>query len=191
MDANTFGAELGRDVAHCAFKRGFGNAHDVIVFNDHLAAVITHREQRSALAHQRFGQMRHANESPAGHIHRRGKAIPWYINHTAPKRVLWRKGNGMDNKVEFAPHVANSFEDLLHLPRRVDVEWHENRGFKSTRERLDKFLGFIVEVRDGNFSSECPKSFGASPGDGAFVGDTDNEALLAFEELGFHRGERD
>jgi hypothetical protein len=77
------------------------------------------------------------------------------------------------------------------LPRRVDVEWHKNRGFKGTRERLDKFLGFIVEVRDGNFSSECPESFGASPGDGTFVGNTDNEALLAFEELGFHRGERD
>ena len=61
----------------------------------------------------------------------------------------------MDNKVEFAPIFADPFEDRLHLSRRVDVEWHKNRGFKSTRERLDKFLGFIVEVRDGNKADMC------------------------------------
>src|SRR5215216_6586775 len=41
------------------------DAHDVVILYDHLAAVISHREQRPALFHQRLGEMRHADEGPA------------------------------------------------------------------------------------------------------------------------------
>ena len=43
------------------FQRSLGNTHNVVVLNDHLAAIIGHGEERSAFAHQRLGEMRHAN----------------------------------------------------------------------------------------------------------------------------------
>src|SRR5262249_39675160 len=62
VDANSLWAKFGRHVADCAFQRRLGDAHDVVVFHDHLPAVIGHREQRSAPAYQRLGKMSHANE---------------------------------------------------------------------------------------------------------------------------------
>ena len=52
--ADAFGSKLGGKVAHGALERGLGNAHNVVVLHDHLAAVISHRKERAALAHQRF-----------------------------------------------------------------------------------------------------------------------------------------
>src|SRR6478735_3608701 len=55
-------------LADRALKRCLGHAHDVVVLHHHLAAIIGHREERAALAHQRLSEMRHANERPAGHL---------------------------------------------------------------------------------------------------------------------------
>src|SRR6516162_5385960 len=48
-----------RDIAHRAFERRLGDTHDVVILHHHLAAVVRHREQRAAVRHQRFGEIRH------------------------------------------------------------------------------------------------------------------------------------
>ena len=40
MNADPLWAEFSRDVADGAFKSRFGHTHDVVVLNDHLAAVV-------------------------------------------------------------------------------------------------------------------------------------------------------
>ena len=48
-------AQFRRDVTDRAFKRRFSDAHDVVILNHHLAAVIRHCEKRTAFAHERLG----------------------------------------------------------------------------------------------------------------------------------------
>ena len=75
MNADALGPELGGHVAHRAFQRRLGDAHDVVVLHDHLAAVVAHGEERAAVLHQRLGEMRHADERPAGHVHGGEEAV--------------------------------------------------------------------------------------------------------------------
>src|SRR6476661_1392923 len=55
-------AQLGGDVAHRTLQRRLGYAHDVVILDDHLAAVKGHGEKRAALLHQRLGQMGHTKK---------------------------------------------------------------------------------------------------------------------------------
>src|SRR6516165_6362855 len=64
-----FGPSSAAIKADRAFERRLGDAHDVVVLHDHLAAVIRHREERPAFAHQRLRQVRHANEGPTRYLH--------------------------------------------------------------------------------------------------------------------------
>src|SRR5665213_1102446 len=52
VDANVFGAEGGGEVAHCGLKRGLGHAHDVVVGEDFLRAVVGEGEDGAAFGHQ-------------------------------------------------------------------------------------------------------------------------------------------
>src|ERR1700747_431592 len=45
-------AQRGGHIANRALQRRLGDAHDVVVFHHHLAAVTRHREQRPAFLHQ-------------------------------------------------------------------------------------------------------------------------------------------
>ena len=57
------------------------------------------------------------------------------------------------------------------------------------RQRLDIFLGLVVEIGDGELRAERAESLGAAPGDRVLVGDADDQTFLAFEQLRFHRRE--
>jgi hypothetical protein len=75
------GPQFGGEVAHRGFQRRLGDAHDVVILHHDLAAVIVgHREQRVAHAHQRLGEMRHADESPARHVHGGEEAVKKVID---------------------------------------------------------------------------------------------------------------
>src|SRR5881392_3721796 len=113
--ADALGSKLRCNITHRALKRRFGNAHDVVVLHDHLAAVIGYRKERPALAHQRLCQMRHADEGPAGHIHGGEKSLLRYVDYAALQRVLGRKRNGVNGKVQFSPFFRNAGEYRLHL----------------------------------------------------------------------------
>ena len=188
VDANALRAELGRDVADRAFERRLGDAHDVVVLHHHLAAVIGHREQRAALAHQRLGQMRHADEGPARHVHGGEKTLPRHVDDAPLQRLLGREGDRMHDEIELAPILGDALEHRLHLAGRAHVERHDDRRLELARERLDVFLRLVVEIGHRELGAERAERLGAAPGDRVFVGDADDQASLAFEQLGFdHR----
>ena len=65
MHADTLRADFGREIADGALQRGFCHTHNVVVFNNHLTAVIGHREQGASILHQWLGQTGHSYERPA------------------------------------------------------------------------------------------------------------------------------
>src|SRR6476659_50968 len=188
MNTNAFGPQLSCEVSDSALKRCFGNSHDVVVFYDHLAAIICHRKEGTAFAHQRFRQMRHANESPTGYFQGGQKSLALYIDYTSLERGLGRKGDGMHHKIERIPIASDAFKDRFHLSRRIHVERHHDPGVQLTSKRLNIFLCFVVEIGDREFGTECPKGLGATPGNRIIVGNANDKAFLAFEELSFDGG---
>src|SRR5205809_577591 len=109
MYANTLRPEFGSHVSNCAFERRLGYSHDVVVLDDHLAAVIGHRKKSAAAAHQRLGQASHEKKRPAGHFHGGEEAFPLYIDDTALQRLLRGESNRMDRKIEPAPFSSDTF----------------------------------------------------------------------------------
>jgi hypothetical protein len=102
-----------------------------------MAAVVGHGEQRAALTHQRLGQMRHANERPAGNLHGRQKTLARRIDHAPLQRVLGRERDGVHDEIELAPVARDALENRLHLSGHSHVERHHDRRFELARERLD------------------------------------------------------
>src|SRR5271163_3190992 len=185
MDANALGAQFGGDVTHGTFQRRFGDAHDVVVLHHHLAAVIGHREQRAALAHQRLGEVRHADEGPARDVECGEKAITRYVDNTSLQGFFRRERDGMHHEIEMSPRLGDALENRLHLAGLAHIERQHDRRFEFARQRLDVFFGLFVEISYREFGAEGAERLGTAPGDRLIVGDPDNEALLAFEKLGF------
>jgi hypothetical protein len=175
------GPELGRDVAHRALQRRLGDAHDVVVRHHHLAAVIRHGEHRAAVLHQWLGEMRHAEERPARHVHRGGEAFARHIDDAAAQRLLGREGDRVHQDVEPAPFLGDVLEHGLHLARLADVHRQEQLGVELVGERLDEPFGLLVEIGDRDVGAERAQPLGAAPGDRLVVGDADHEGLAAFE----------
>ena len=96
----------------------------------------------------------------------------------------------MDKEVEFAPILGNALEHRLHLSGDSRIERHHDRRLEFARQRLDIFLGLVVEIGDRQFRAQRAKRRGAAPGDRLLVGDADNEPSLAVQQLGFHGGKR-
>ena len=84
--------------------------------------------------------------------------------------------------------LAISLENRLHLAGCAHVERHQDRRFEFARQRFDVFLGFVVEIGDRELRAQRAKRLGAAPGDGLVIGNADDEASLAFEQLRFHGG---
>jgi len=51
------------------------------VFDHPLRTIEGHAKQASARCHQRFGELRHAKETVAGHVHRRREALRTAVDH--------------------------------------------------------------------------------------------------------------
>jgi hypothetical protein len=113
-----------------------------------------------------------------------------YVDDAALQCFLGRESDGVHEKIEFSPIVADTLEHRLDLTWLHDIERHQNRCFDLARERLDIFLGFVVEVGDRELGTERAERLGAAPGNGLIVGNTHNEATLALEELGWDGGDQ-
>src|SRR5262249_24262607 len=133
MHAYPLGSEFGRHVTNGAFKRRLRHAHDVVVFDHPLAAVITHGEYAATILHERLGQLRHADEGPARHVHRALEAFLWHVDDASAECLLRREGNRMLEKIHASPTFGDALEHRLHLPVGAYVERHEDLGVELTR----------------------------------------------------------
>src|SRR6516162_2964117 len=91
----------------------------------------------------------------------------------------------MNHEIELAPFLANLFENGLHLTFDAHVKWHQNGCLQLVRERFDMFSCFLVQIRGGDLCTQPAKRLLAAPGDRLIIGNTNNETLLAFEQLCF------
>ena len=94
-----------------------------------------------------------------------------------------RERDRVNEAIEPVPLRGDFVEDRLHLPWLRHVERHDDARLELFRERLDVFLRLVVDVSDRNVRSERSERLGATPGDRAFVRDSDDQTLFALEQL--------
>ena len=99
------------------------------------------------------------------------------------KAIEWTRKSSSPQSAAMRSKTASSSPSAMHVHR------HEDRRLDLAGQRLDVGLRLVVEVGDRELGAEGAEGAGAAPGDRAVVGDADDQALLAFEELGLHGGE--
>ena len=99
MDADALGPELVGEVPHRRFQRGLDRAHQIIVRDNLLGAVVAHRDQHAALGHQRLGELRHAHEGMAGDVHGGEESLDRAVDEPALEiRLGRRRSNARGNR---------------------------------------------------------------------------------------------
>ena len=77
--------------------------------------------------------------------------------------------------------LLNPLKHLLRLSLEIDIERHEDGRLKLLGERFDIWLGALVKIGDRDLGAQGSKSARTSPADRVFVGNADDQRLLAFE----------
>ena len=111
-----------------------------------------------------------------------------HVGHPAAQGLLGREGDRVDDEVERAPVGRDPVEHRLELALGHHVHRHEDRRLDLARQRLDVRLRLVVEVGDRELGAERAEGAGAAPGDRAVVGDADDQAPAALEQLRLRGG---
>ena len=100
-----------------------------------------------------------------------------------PSASLVEKAIEWTRKSSLPQSCGDPLEDRLELAVGHHVHRHEDRRLDLAGQRLDVRLRLVVEVGDRELGAEGAEGAGAAPGDRAVVGDADDQALLAVEQL--------
>ena len=92
------------------------------------------------------------------------------------------------DEIQLSPILRDAVEHRFHLAFLHHVQRQEQFGLDLARERLDVGLGLVGQVGDRKLGSERTEGAGTAPCDRLVVGDTDDQAALAFEQLGLGDG---
>ena len=94
----------------------------------------------------------------------------------------------MQQKIQLPPVRGDPFKYLLRLTLDHDVERYEDRRLQCLCKRLDVLFRALVQIGHGKFGTERTKCLGAPPSDRLIVGDTYDQAFLAFQsDLGIRK----
>ena len=99
IDADIITAKINRQIAHRTFKRGFGNAHDIIVRGDTLGTDIAQGHKRSASGHHMACGLCGFGKGKGRDHHRIGEILPTGIHIAAFKLALVGKGQSMNHEI--------------------------------------------------------------------------------------------
>jgi len=176
---NGFGAQFRGDIARCAFQGRLDGTHQVIVFDHPLRTIEGHAKQASARCHQRFGELRHAKETVAGHVHRRREALRTAVDHPTVEILLRREGDRVQQEIEATPAFLHLAEKRLEFAGDAYIARRSPFDAELVDDRLDPVLCLFVEIGGGKPGAAPGKCLRASCRDAMFVCDPDDEAALA------------
>jgi hypothetical protein len=96
----------------------------------------------------------------------------------------------VDDEVELAPELLFGVEHRIDGRRIGDVAMADDMAAEFRRQRLDALLQRIALIGEGEFGALRLARLGNAPGDGTVVGDAQNDAALALEQIGGREGRR-
>jgi len=96
---------------------------------------------------------------------------------------------GKSNRMHYEDQPAPlSFKHGLHLPGHAGTDRHHDRGLQRFAQRVDMLLCFVIQISHGQIGAKGAERRGPSAGYRLVVRDSDNQALLSFQQLRLNRG---
>lgn len=89
----------------------------------------------------------------------------------------------VERKIEPTPGLAYCLKYRVKLTWRLHVTGQEDRRLQLSRERLDVGLGLVVTIGNGEIGAESTECLCAPISDRVFIGDAENDTLLAAKGL--------
>ena len=117
IDANVLRSEIGGEIAHRRFERGFGHAHHVVVRKHARAAKIGERHDTPAAAsfHQRLAPRASATSEYALMSSARRKAVARGLHERIRDVVAIGERDAVHEEVQPAVLLLNAREDRIDL----------------------------------------------------------------------------
>ncbi len=186
MDTDALRPELVGQVSAGRLQRRLDGAHDVVVRNNPVRAIVAHGEHRTTVGHHGRGKLCHPHERVAGDVHRLRKAFGRAIEQSALEVAFRGKGDGMHQDIEATPSLPDEVEHGFELPGHGNIKRGRDRRLKFLRQGLDVSSRLVVEPSDGELGAGRTECLGAAVSDRVIIGDTDDQGLCT----GKHRTDR-
>ena len=119
VDADFLGAEIGGEIANRHLERGFGDAHDVVVRNPFLAAVVRQRQQRAAVRHHLLGALGDGRERIAGDQHGPAEIVRRGVDIAAIELASCRRRRWRAPRSRASPRCFCAVANTASMVRRI------------------------------------------------------------------------
>ena len=184
VDADAGGAEVGGEVAHAGLERRLGHAHDVVVRDDLLGAVVGHRHQRPAPGgEQRLGGARQGDQRVGADVEGELEALARRLDEASLQVLARGEGERVDDGVEaVAPALRQRGEDGRDLRVVGDVARQDQVDADRLGQRPHPLLDRLVRVGQRQRRALGVEALGDRPGDAVIVGDAEDGGALAGQE---------
>src|SRR5580704_4090918 len=108
VDTNALRAEIDRKITNRRLERRLGDAHGVVIRHGARSTIVGERHHGAASWHKHRSALGDLGEGKTGNHHRTQKIFARRVGVTPLQLVLVGKGDGMHDKVERAPLLAEA-----------------------------------------------------------------------------------
>ena len=189
VDADAFGPEIARDVAHRGFERRLRDAHDIVVRHDSFRSERGEGDHRAAVRHHMARPPGGVDERERRHVHSVPEILARGVfDEGAFEGLLVGEGDGVDEKVDLAPLVLDFAEGPFHVVVAHHVSLNEELDADGFGELAHPaFHG--ADIGEAKLRALGVQLLGDAPGDGDLVGDAHDEAALALHQIALRVGD--
>lgn len=115
VDANISGAEVPGKIADGGFKRGLGDAHDIVVGDDLLGAEVSEGDDAAAFGHQGSGGAADGDEGVDADVVGDAEALAGGREELAAEFFYGRIGDGVDKNLDLAVFLLEGGKEGFDL----------------------------------------------------------------------------
>ena len=122
VDADAARTEIGGEIAHRGFQRRLRHAHHIVIrHHPHRAAEGQGDHRAAGFGHQFGGALGDLGEGEAGNHHGARKILARGVGVAALQFVLVGEADGVDQKIQMPPFVAQRLEHRIDAGDVLDI----------------------------------------------------------------------
>ena len=182
VDADLLVTEIDGEIAHRRFERRLRQTHDVVIGHGAIAAIVSERDQRAAIGHQRRRALGALGEGEAGDHHGADEVLAGVVGEAALEFVLVRETDRVDEKVDGSPLLLERGKNSIDGRNVLDVAGHQHGRADGFGERLDALQQRIALISEGQLGAVGAQHLGDAPGDRVVVGDPHDQAAFSVHQ---------
>jgi hypothetical protein len=181
VDADFLRAELGGEVADFGLERGFGDAHDVVIFYDARGAEIGESHDRAAVGHEGRKRAGNGDKGIGADVEREFEAVARGFEERLIEIIVICEGEAVDHHVERAAFSFQGFGEVVNVGLLLDVAGEKTFGAKFVAEFFYYWFGAVVLIGEQECGAFARERLGDGVGDAPFIPNAEDDGGFAFQ----------